>query len=129
VQPIAVYRRPIRASLARIWENVLDWEHLPWLHASSFVAIELLAHDRDGWRAEVGSPPADSPRRSLIEVRLERAELHYWTRTLVGFGAGSSIRTALAPRDERVTDITVEFFVPGLAAAAAPVVGRADEQL
>ncbi len=39
---VGFYRRTIRASLSRVWENVLDWEHLPWLHRSSFSDIKLL---------------------------------------------------------------------------------------
>ncbi|TMP97098.1 MAG: hypothetical protein E6L09_13880 [Verrucomicrobia bacterium] len=31
----------MRASLERIWENVRDWEHLPWLHRRSFLDIQL----------------------------------------------------------------------------------------
>jgi nitrite reductase/ring-hydroxylating ferredoxin subunit len=129
VHPVAVYRRTIRASLARIWENVLDWEHLPWLHASSFVGVELVTADRDGWRAWVSVPPAERPRRSLVDVRLERPALHYWTRTIEGFGAGTDIRTALVPHDDHATDITVEFFVPGLAAEIEAAVGRAYREL
>ena len=41
---VATYRRTIHASLERIWENVLDWEHLPWLHRSAFAAAELVQH-------------------------------------------------------------------------------------
>jgi nitrite reductase/ring-hydroxylating ferredoxin subunit len=129
VHPVAVYRRRIRASLVRIWENVLDWEHLPWLHAPSFVGIELVTSDRDGWRAWIDGPPVERPRRSLVEVRLHRPELHYWTRTVEGFGAGSSIRTSLAPGDGHATDIAVEFFVPGVTAAAEASVGRAYRDL
>ena len=39
--------------LARIRENVLDWEHLPALHASSFGACELVDEDADGWRVRL----------------------------------------------------------------------------
>jgi hypothetical protein len=35
-----------------VWENVLDWEHLPWLHRTTFGHIRLLASSREGWRAE-----------------------------------------------------------------------------
>ena len=129
MRPIAVYRRTIRASLARVWENVLDWEHLPWLHAASFLGVEPLDENRDGWRAWVSVPPADRRRRSLVEVRLHRDALYYWTRTVEGFGTGSAIRTALAPRDGHATDITVEFFVPGLGADVEPVVARAYREL
>jgi nitrite reductase/ring-hydroxylating ferredoxin subunit len=121
--PVAVYRRTIAASLARVWENVLDWEHLPWLHRTSFLAIELVREDRDGWEAWVSLPPRSTPGRARVVVALDRPALHYWTRTLEGAGAGTEIRTALAPRDDGATDITVEFFVPSLPAARAAQVG------
>ena len=30
----ATYHREVIASLEHVWENVFDWEHLPWLHSS-----------------------------------------------------------------------------------------------
>lgn len=114
MNPVAVYRRTIHASVERIWENVLDWEHLPWLHRTSFLDVELIERHRDGFRVWLTQAPHDKPRRSLVETELHRAELHYWTRTLEGSGAGSQIRTSLAPRHATATDITVEFFVPDL---------------
>ena len=47
---VATYRRQIQASLVRVWENVLDWEHLPHLHDSSFKYCELDEAGRWGWR-------------------------------------------------------------------------------
>ena len=41
------YDREVRASLAGVWENVLDFEHLAWLHASSFHSLEPF--DRGAW--------------------------------------------------------------------------------
>lgn len=125
MQPMVVYRRTIRASTERIWENVLDWEHLPWLHASSFLAVELLERRRDGFRAWLTSQPAEKARRSLVEVQLHRDELHYWTRTVEGSGAGSEIRTTLSPAGEHATDIVVEFFVPAVPPEHAEKVGAA----
>lgn len=109
--------------MARIWENVLDWEHLPWLHGSSFVGIELLEFGREGWRAWVSFPPSDAPHRALIAVELHRLERYYWTRTREGIGTGSEIRTTLTPTSATATDIAVEFFVPGVAAEHADQVG------
>ena len=55
---VAVYRRELHSSVERIWENVLDWEHLPWLHSESFSRIECLHAGASGWRARVGLAPA-----------------------------------------------------------------------
>jgi nitrite reductase/ring-hydroxylating ferredoxin subunit len=110
---VATYERTIRASLARVWENVHDWEHLPWLHGSSFSSIELLDVGDWGWRARVGLPPAPPTREIEIELRVE-GEDRYRVRTLAGEGRGTEILTVLSSRGIDDTDIRVEFHVPGV---------------
>jgi uncharacterized membrane protein len=122
---VATYRRTVRASLERIWENVRDWEHLPWLHRSSFSSIHLLDQTPDSWRARITMPPANTPREAGIELQLDQANLRYWSRTLAGQGAGGEILTCLKPLDERTTDIVVEFRVPGVKAEQVEAVGAA----
>ena len=78
-----------------MWDNVLDWEHLPWLHHTNFRAIERGASGPWGWRAWVGLHPesADpnrtpkSDREILLELVIDRAGLEYVARTLEGPGA------------------------------------------
>jgi hypothetical protein len=122
---VATYRRTIHASLERIWENVRDWEHLPWLHRSSFLSIRLLEQTPDSWRARITMPPANAPREAVIELQLDQTNLRYWSRTLAGQGAGGEILTCLKPLDERTTDIVVEFRMPGVNAKQAEAVGAA----
>jgi len=120
---VATYRRTIHASLERIWENVRDWEHLPWLHRSSFMSIHLLDQTPTSWRARITMPPANAPREAEIEIQLDQANLRYWSRTLAGPGAGGEILTCLEPVDERTTDIVVEFRAPGVSAKQAESLG------
>jgi uncharacterized membrane protein len=122
---VATYRRTIHASLERIWENVRDWEHLPWLHRSSFSSIRLLDQTPNSWRARITMPPANAPREAVIEMQLDQHHLRYWSRTLEGQGAGGEILTWLKPVDGRTTDIVVEFRVPSLNAKQADTVGAA----
>ena len=121
----AVYRRTIRASLARAWENVLDWEHLPWLHSDSFSDIERVDSGSWGWRARVGLQPAKLRQQILLELRVERPKGRYVARTLEGPGAGTEIWTRLEPEEEHRTRVEVEFLMPGLSAEQAPAVGAA----
>jgi nitrite reductase/ring-hydroxylating ferredoxin subunit len=121
--PVATYLRRVAASLERVWENVLDWEHLPHLHHESFCAIELLEAGAWGWRARVALPPVARPTPLTIEVQIERAAREYHTRTLAGPGAGSDIVTRLATPDADHTDVAVAFHVPGLPEAAREAVG------
>jgi nitrite reductase/ring-hydroxylating ferredoxin subunit len=120
---VASYRRTVDASLERVVENVLDWEHLPWLHRGSFSSIDLRDAGDSGWRAEVGLQP---PGRSVeIEVRFEPSRERYVTRTLHGAGEGTEIWTRLAPRAAHETAIEVEFLVPDVAAGARDALGKA----
>ena len=125
---VATYRRRVRAPLERVWENVRDWEHLPWLHRSTFRAIELLEQGDWGWRARVALQPADVGRVLEIELRIE-ADDRYVTRTLSGAGAGTEIRTVVeadasggAAQD---TAIEVAFHLPDVAPEMASVLGQA----
>jgi nitrite reductase/ring-hydroxylating ferredoxin subunit len=122
-----VYRRVVLASLGRVWENVLDWEHLPWLHRSSFRSIALESASREGWRARVGL--AGGPAEVCIEVELDRARLRYRTRTALGPGAGTEIWTRLAPAGPSATRIEVEFLLPGRASAPLEEAGAAYARL
>ncbi len=125
---VAVYRRTIRASLARVWENVLDWEHLPWLHRSSFTEIKLLESGPWGWHARVGLQPADLGQQVDVQVRVEREAGRYVTRT-AGAGQGSEIWTRLEPLSERRTKIEVEFLLPGVAPEQSNAIGAAYTRL
>jgi nitrite reductase/ring-hydroxylating ferredoxin subunit len=126
---VAVYRRTVRASLERVWENVHDWEHLPWLHRSSFRSIEHLESGPWGWRARVGLHPEDVGRSLEIELRVDDDRDRYVTRTLSGAGAGTEIWTSLVPRSEGETDIKVEFHVPDLSPDMVEPMGQGYRKL
>ena len=120
---VAVYQRTVAASLERVWENVRDWEHLPWLHRSSFRSIECVDSGAWGWRARVGLQAASTGSEILIELRIEPERLRYVTRTLEGAGRGTEIWTRLDPVDDARTDIAVEFQLPDVAPEAADSLG------
>jgi len=110
---IAVYERRVKASLERVWENVHDWEHLPWLHGSSFCDIALEEAGPFGWRARIALPPAEAPRWIRMDLRREGDDC-YHARTLAGPGVGTDIVTTLQAIDPTTTQLRVEFRVPGL---------------
>jgi len=126
---VGAYRREIHASLERIWENVLDWEHLPWLHRESFSRIECEQEGEGGWRARVGLAPAEAAQEIRLELTLERPALRYVARTLEGPGRDTEIWTQLTPLAERRTRIDVGFWMPGVPAERREALGRAYVQL
>jgi nitrite reductase/ring-hydroxylating ferredoxin subunit len=118
---LATYRRRVGASEARVWENVLDWEHLPWLHRHSFRAIERLASSREGWRARVRLPPAGE-REVEVELETFRASGCYVTRTRET-GGTSEIWTRVRPVAPDATEVEVSFHVGGVGEAERARVG------
>jgi nitrite reductase/ring-hydroxylating ferredoxin subunit len=126
---VAVYRRTVGASLERIWENVLDWEHLPWLHRTSFAAVELLELRADGWRVRLQLQPADGGPEAIVETHLEKDANRYLTLTSEGYGAGSEIWTRLAPESADETAIEVRFLLPDISADAVEVLGAGYAEL
>ena len=120
---VATYRRRLGASLERVWENVRDWEHLPWLHRESFASIALEHEDARGWRAEVGLRAAAGGAIRLELVASD--ERRYVARTLAGPGAATEIWTRLDPIDARNTDIEVEFLVPDVDPGRSDALGAA----
>ena len=127
VPSAATYTRRVHAAEARVLENVLDFEHLPYLHAHAFSACDPLDSGADGWRARVRlTTPAGTPGAEiLLALELDRAARRYVARTVEGPGAGTEIWTRLAPAGADATDIAVDFHVPGLAEGQRDAVGRA----
>jgi nitrite reductase/ring-hydroxylating ferredoxin subunit len=124
VPHVGTYRRKLPVTLERLYENAIDWEHLPYLHRSSFSRIEYVEAGEWGFRARTWAQPYDERRGFLIELRLDR-ELRRWiTTTLDGPGAGTEIWTHAFPLAEQRTQVIVDFFVPGLDAARRAEVGR-----
>ena len=117
----AVYERAIEASLERVWENVYDWEHLPWLHSQAFESIEEIESGAWGWRAQVGLAGGA---KAEIELVTDRQVGHYVARTVAGAGAPSEIWTSLIPLAEDRTAIRVEFCVSAMPEQALRRLGQ-----
>jgi nitrite reductase/ring-hydroxylating ferredoxin subunit len=120
VPHIGTYRRELPVSVERLYENAIDWEHLPYLHRSSFARVECLDSGAWGFRARVWSQPYDERREFTIQLKLDRDCRRWITSTLEGPGRGSEIWTHAFPIGDRETHIVVDFFVPGIAPDRAP---------
>lgn len=110
LQLAATYRRRVNASLARIWENVFDWEHLAHLHDGSFADCTLIDRGAWGWRVQLTTVGATATQ--VVTMRADRASGRYTSTTLEGVGVGTEIRVALAPVDTDHVDVTVDFHIP-----------------
>jgi nitrite reductase/ring-hydroxylating ferredoxin subunit len=112
LQLAATYVREVEASIARVWENVFDWEHLPALHAEYFCDVRLLEEHARGWQVAVTRQPGGPGRRIVIELDAERERARYRVRIVEGEGAGTEIWTLLALREANQTAVEVRFYLP-----------------
>ena len=113
---VATYERVIRAPLERVWENVLDWEHLPHLHATSFEYIALDEGGDWGWRTW-----SDPEHNSHVELCVAD-EARYVARSYLGGQQVSEIWTTLERQGDE-TAISVEFSLANVAAGDAEALG------
>ncbi len=92
-----------------MYENALDWAHLPFLHSSSFKSIQALDFGAWGWRADV----IDIKDRSMrLELCLDRSSRRWITRNLEGDNKGAEIWTHVFVVTDRSLDLVIDFFVP-----------------
>jgi len=124
---VASYRRTVAAPIERVWENVFDWEHLPWLHRRHFSRIERIDSGLWGWCARLDVQPATG-RELLLELVRKGDENRYVARTLEGPGAGTEIWTDLHPEGD-VTRVEVAFHVPGVSSEQSAAIGGAFTKL
>jgi nitrite reductase/ring-hydroxylating ferredoxin subunit len=108
----ATYTREIPVGVDRIWENVLDWQHLPALHQMYFDHIRLVETGSRGWRVELTKTPGTVGRRMLLELRIDQAKARYCVRTLAGDGMGTEIWTLLEALGPQRTAVEVRFYLP-----------------
>jgi phenylpropionate dioxygenase-like ring-hydroxylating dioxygenase large terminal subunit len=113
VPHIGTYRRELPVSVERLYENAIDWAHLPYLHRSTFARVDCIEAGDWGFRARVWLRGRADGQSLVIELRLDRDCRRWITRTVEGSGSGNEIWTHAFPIGERPTDIVVDFFIPG----------------
>lgn len=111
MQPFGYYRRELGANIERLIENALDWEHLPYLHDSSFEAIQVINADATGWTADARL--AGGMKVSL-DLRLDRANTSWITRTAAAGKIVSEIVSIAHARDAQRCHVEVEFRMAGV---------------
>lgn len=116
---VGSYVRDLAAPLPRLIENALDWEHLPWQHATDFASIEVVEADDCGWSAGVTMPGGGGALG--LDLRLDADRLGWITTSRAGERIVSRIESRAAAIDAWSCRVSVGFFtdVPGENAAQA----------
>jgi hypothetical protein len=118
------YTRDLGASIDRLYENALDWEHLPHLHKSDFASIAVIAHSHAGWQAE-GVLADGSP----VELDLVVTGNGWITRSAAAGRGASEIHTMAEAVTADRCRVHVTFFVADVPEAQRERVGAGFRQL
>ena len=113
--------RDLKAAAARAIEDELDWEHLPYVHASTFSAVDLISADRRGWEADVVLQ--DGPQLRM-RVAIDDDQLGYVNSTFAdGIENGRTVcRLEVTGSDS--CRMTLRFLVPDAVAEDRAALGK-----
>lgn len=108
---IGRYRRTLPVGLDRMFENALDWAHLPYLHADTFSDLSLIDSGGHFWRARVrlrGFAGLSQTVRLTLDP-----DAGVWITTVeAGVSRGMSIHTTATATGPRQIAVDVRFRVP-----------------
>lgn len=106
------YVRRLPSNMARMMENAYDWEHLPYVHPSSFASIDLVDSGAWGWRARIGVPGGLEPVYQMLDLLVD-ADKNYWVSTVFnGPGEGIEIHTQATTLSRDEIQVDVRFYLP-----------------
>ena len=77
---VTTYTRELPINLDRMYENAIDWEHLPFLHSSTFSEIEVIESGDWGWKAKAHLTPKSRFNSMVLELRLDKTKNRWITK-------------------------------------------------
>jgi len=101
--------REVSASAARVIEDELDWQHLPYTHASTFSAVDLIHADAGGWDANVVLADG-TPMR--MQVTIDTDQLGYTNSTFFGDEENGRAVCRIVPTATDACRMSFRFFAP-----------------
>nr|WP_070961397.1 Rieske 2Fe-2S domain-containing protein [Hyphomonas sp. Mor2] len=125
------YVRRLPSNMARMMENAYDWEHLPYVHPSSFASIDLVDSGAWGWRARIGVPGGIEPVYQMLDLLVDAGK-NYWVSTVFnGPGEGIEIHTQATTLSQDEIQVDVRFYLPNAPddeGSAAAILGYMQSQ-
>jgi len=111
MREIARYTRTLPVSLERMFENALDWAHLPHLHRTTFSDGELLDAADDFWEARLWLRGYGGLSQ-VVRLTLDPTTGVWISEVRGGVSKGLLIHTTATASAERTLNFDVRFRVP-----------------
>lgn len=105
------YVRRLPVSIERMMENAYDWEHLPFVHATTFSSIDLLDSGPWGWRAKTGLTENAGGGYQLLDLLVDQQKNYWATSIYEGSGTGIEIHTQATAIAAHEIEIDVKFYM------------------
>ena len=106
---LGCYRRRLPVNLNRMIENAYDWEHLPFVHQSSFDAIKLIDEGDWGWRAVA---TLRSSCVQHLELLVDKEQSYWATTVLSGDAKGFEIHSRAEEVAADEIEVVIRFYWP-----------------
>ncbi len=106
---VGSYERRLPVSITRMMENAYDWEHLPYVHQSSFKRLVLHEQGEWGWRAIATLPDS---RLQHLELLVDKPRNYWATTVLSGDAKGFEIHSHATQVSNHEIDVVINFYLP-----------------
>lgn len=116
-------RRHLPVSLERLYENLLDWQRLPHVHAGDVQAVRGRSWGAWGWQADIADRHG---RWALVALELDRGRRRWSARWRSGPRAGWRMdgEAEPAPAGAPGLTVTVRCLLPSRSGRGADRIGR-----
>ena len=109
---IGRYTRDIPVSLERMFENALDWEHLPHLHRTTLTDASLRDRAGNFWEAKLRFTGMAAASQT-VRLTLDESTGVWISEVIGGVSLGLAIHTTATAHGPESLTVDVRFLVPG----------------
>ncbi len=109
---ICKFKTTIKSNKIRMFENVLDWEHLPHVHPTSFTSIKLLEKENTSLRCKVGLWPPFLGLNQEIYMRSSMRRNIWTVNVRKGFMKGLCVHSKMKELHGDEISVDIDFYIP-----------------
>ena len=109
---ICRFKTTLKSNKIRMFENVLDWEHLPHIHPTSFTSVKLIEKSNTSLRCKIGLWPSLLGLSQEIYMRSSMRRNIWTVNVRKGFMRGLCIHSKLEEVSNNEILVDIDFYIP-----------------